>query len=67
MERQPDMIKTLFATLGLGECTDAMIARYHEINIGFWQRLETDELASFSSISDFSTILISLIPFALQI
>ena len=37
-------IKTLFATFGLGECTDAMIVRYHEINIGFWQRLETNEL-----------------------
>ncbi len=37
-------IKTLFHTFGLGECTDAMISRYHEINIGFWQRLERNEL-----------------------
>ena len=37
-------ITTLFGTFGLGECTDAMLARYHEINIGFWQRLERNEL-----------------------
>jgi 2-haloacid dehalogenase len=37
-------IGTLFADFGLGKCTDAMLARYHEINIGFWQRLERKEL-----------------------
>ena len=37
-------IKTLFHTFGLGVCTDAMLSRYHEINIGFWQRLERNEL-----------------------
>ena len=37
-------IKTLFQDFSLGECTDAMIARYHEINIGFWQKLERNEL-----------------------
>ena len=36
-------LRTLFAEFGLGECTDAMLARYHEINIGFWQRLERNE------------------------
>ncbi|MBR3639032.1 MAG: YjjG family noncanonical pyrimidine nucleotidase [Clostridia bacterium] len=38
-------IRTLFADFGLGECTDAMLARYHEINIDFWQRLERKELS----------------------
>ena len=37
-------IKTLFSAFGLGECTDAMLARYAEINVGFWQRLERKEL-----------------------
>ena len=37
-------IRTLFNAFGLGECTDAMLARYHEINIGFWQKLERNEL-----------------------
>ena len=37
-------IKTLFDAFGLGECTDTMLARYHEINIGFWQKLERNEL-----------------------
>ena len=37
-------IRTLFDAFGLGECTDAMLARYHEINIGFWQKLERNEL-----------------------
>ena len=38
-------IRTLFADFGLGECTDAMLARYHGINIDFWQRLERKELS----------------------
>ena len=33
-------IRKLFAEFWLGECTDAMLARYSEINVGFWQRLE---------------------------
>ena len=37
-------IKTLFEEFGLGECTDEMIARYSEINIGFWQKLERNEI-----------------------
>ena len=37
-------IRTLFADFGLGECTDTMLARYHDINISFWQRLERNEL-----------------------
>ena len=38
-------IRTLFTAFGLGVCTDAMLARYSEINVGFWQRLERDELS----------------------
>ena len=37
-------IRTLFDAFGLGKCTDTMLARYHEINIGFWQKLERNEL-----------------------
>ena len=37
-------IRSLFSEFGLGECTDAMLARYSEINTGFWQRLERGEL-----------------------
>lgn len=37
-------IRTLFDAFGLGECTDAMLSCYHEINIGFWQKLERNEL-----------------------
>lgn len=38
-------IRTLFTEFELGECTDEMLARYHEINVGFWQRLEKGELS----------------------
>lgn len=37
-------IRALFAEFGLGQCTDDMLARYSEINVGFWQRLERNEL-----------------------
>ena len=37
-------IRAMFAAFGLGECTDAMLARYSEINVSFWQRLERNEL-----------------------
>ena len=37
-------IRKLFADYGIGECTDAMLARYHEINTGLWMRLERNEL-----------------------
>ena len=37
-------IRTLFAEFGLGECTDTMLARYSQINVGFWQKLERNEL-----------------------
>ena len=37
-------IRSLFAEFGLGECTDAMLARYSAINVGFWRRLERGEL-----------------------
>ena len=35
---------TLFSEFGLGPCTDAMAARYDEINHSFWQRLERNEI-----------------------
>ena len=38
-------IRKLFTAFELGECTDAMLARYSEINISFWQRLERNELS----------------------
>ena len=41
---QSAAIKALFAAFGIGECTDAMLARYDEINTCFWQRLERNEL-----------------------
>lgn len=37
-------IRTLFAAFALGECTDAMLARYAEINESYWRRLERGEL-----------------------
>ncbi len=37
-------IKALFSEFGLGACSDAMLARYSEINVGYWRRLERNEL-----------------------
>ena len=37
-------IRTLFSEFDLGECSDEMIARYSKINLGFWQRLERNEI-----------------------
>ena len=37
-------VKSLFKEFGLGECTDEMVARYSEINDGFWKRLEKGEI-----------------------
>ena len=37
-------IRTLFAEFGLGECSEEMLARYSKINIGFWERLERNEI-----------------------
>ena len=37
-------IRSVFAEFGLGECTDAMLARYSAINVAFWERLERNEL-----------------------
>ena len=37
-------IRALFQKYGLGECTDAMLRRYSEINVGFWERLERGEI-----------------------
>ena len=38
-------IRRLFGEFGLGECTDAMVARYSAINDGYWKRLERGEIA----------------------
>ena len=37
-------VKRLFCEFSLGECTDEMVRRYSEINEGFWQRLERNEI-----------------------
>ena len=37
-------IRALFLQYDLGECTDAMLRRYSEINVGFWKRLERGEI-----------------------
>ena len=37
-------IRRLFNEFGLGECTDAMVARYSAINDGYWKRLERGEI-----------------------
>jgi len=37
-------VKTCFRTFGLGECDDAMVARYSRLNTSYWERLETGEL-----------------------
>ena len=41
---QKAALKALFAEFGLGDCTDAMVARYAAINDLFWQRLERNEI-----------------------
>ena len=38
-------IRTMFTEFDLGECTDAMLARYSEINTAFWKRLEKNEVS----------------------
>ena len=42
---QQAAIKTLFREFGLGECTDAMLKRYSDINNSFWKRLEKNEVS----------------------
>ena len=37
-------IQKLFAEFALGECTDAMVARYSAISSGYWKRLERGEI-----------------------
>ena len=37
-------IRACFALFGLGECSDAMIARYSRINSEYWARLERGEM-----------------------
>jgi 2-haloacid dehalogenase len=38
-------VRSLFLEFGLGPCTDQMIARYSEINLRYWERLERKELS----------------------
>ena len=37
-------IKSLFKEFSLGDCSDAMVGRYSQINDGFWRRLERNEI-----------------------
>ena len=37
-------IRTLFKKYKIGECSDAMLSMYSEINAKYWQRLERNEL-----------------------
>lgn len=37
-------LRTCFSLFHLGDCTDAMVARYSEINRQYWNRLERGEL-----------------------
>lgn len=37
-------IRKCFQMFGLGECTDEMISRYSAINLGYWKRLERQEV-----------------------
>ena len=41
---QKAALRALFSEFGLGECTEAMLARYNDINNIFWQRLERNEI-----------------------
>lgn len=53
-------IKSLFAELCLGECSDEMIARYSAINKKYWERLERGELSKqqilIGRFADFFTL-----------
>ena len=44
-------LKALFPAFGLGVCTDAMIARYSVINVGYWERLERGELTKTQALT----------------
>lgn len=37
-------IRSCFRILGMGECTDEMIATYSAINVRYWQKLERNEM-----------------------
>lgn len=41
---QKAAVQSLFCEFGFGECPDAMVARYSQINQGYWERLERGEL-----------------------
>ena len=38
-------IRSCFSELSMGTCSDEMIARYSEINTGYWRRLERGEIS----------------------
>lgn len=38
-------IKACFEKLHLGNCTDQMISRYSQINVGYWKKLEKGEMS----------------------
>ena len=37
-------IRECFRRFDLGECTDAMLARYSAINRGYWEKIERGEI-----------------------
>jgi len=41
---QKAAVQSLFREFGFGECSDAKVARYSQINQGYWERLERGEL-----------------------
>lgn len=43
-------VRRCFEIFGIGECTDAMIARYSEINKKYWKRLERGELTKAQAL-----------------
>ena len=47
-------IRSLFADFGLGLCTDAMLARYSEINRNYWRALERGELTKAEILPRYS-------------
>lgn len=45
LEAEKAAVQKLFREFKLGECTDAMVARYSAINDAYWQRLERGEIS----------------------
>ena len=44
LEAEKAAIRACFSRFGLGECTDAMLARYSAVNVGYWKRIERGEI-----------------------